>query len=123
MIAFAEEGRLAKWATLDQIALEGGHSPISFVSIDFFAEYHVKLMHVLVALVIDVVVYSILAWYISAVFPGAYGVAQPFYFCFTRSYWRGVGANPVEGVRSSGCIFSDSKFSYDLFSFIIVDCS
>ncbi|KAI6229042.1 ATP-binding cassette sub-family A member 1 [Aphelenchoides fujianensis] len=98
MLAFAEEGRLAKWATLDQIALE---------------EYHVKLLHVLVALMIDVVVYSILAWYVSAVFPGAYGVAQPFYFCFTRSYWRGVGANPVEGVRSSGCIFSDTSNDFE----------
>ncbi|KAI6203529.1 ATP-binding cassette sub-family A member 1 [Aphelenchoides besseyi] len=94
MIAFAEDGKMAKWATLDQIGLE---------------EYHVKFIHVLVALVIDVVIYSILAWYISAVFPGAYGVSQPFYFCFSRSYWRGIGSNPLEGLRSSGCIFSETS--------------
>jgi ABC-type multidrug transport system fused ATPase/permease subunit len=65
------------------------------------------MVHVLVALAIEVVIYSILAWYISAVFPGAYGVPLPFYFCFTLSYWRGANwSTKNERPRSSGCNFS-----------------
>lgn len=38
---------------------------------------------VLVMLVIDAVIYLLLALYIEAVFPGEFGVPQPWYFPFT----------------------------------------
>ncbi|VDK48852.1 unnamed protein product [Gongylonema pulchrum] len=55
----------------------------------YAAEYGITLSHVLSAFAIDTLIYAILAWYVSAVFPGAYGVPQPFYFFFTARYWLG----------------------------------
>ncbi|KAK2490464.1 hypothetical protein MC885_020850 [Smutsia gigantea] len=40
-------------------------------------------------LLLDSVLYGLVAWYVEAVFPGQLGVPQPWYFCFTPSYWRG----------------------------------
>ena len=31
--------------------------------------------------------YSIMIWYIEAVYPGKYGVSKPWYFPFLPSYW------------------------------------
>eukprot|EP01135_Chromosphaera_perkinsii_P003932 Nk52_evm33s262 gene=Nk52_evmTU33s262 len=42
---------------------------------------------------IDFALYTLLAWYISVVFPGAYGVPKPFYFFITPSYWCSTGAH------------------------------
>ncbi|XP_053185826.1 retinal-specific phospholipid-transporting ATPase ABCA4-like isoform X2 [Scomber japonicus] len=39
-------------------------------------------------MVIDAVLYGILAWYLDNVFPGQYGVGRPFYFPFQSSYWQ-----------------------------------
>nr|QST14977.1 ABCA3 protein [Diaphanosoma celebensis] len=44
---------------------------------------------VLVMLTIDAVIYLLLALYIEAVYPGEFGVPQPWYFPFTKSYWCG----------------------------------
>ncbi|CAD5206396.1 unnamed protein product [Bursaphelenchus okinawaensis] len=51
----------------------------------------IQYFHVLIALAVDTIMYSVAAWYISAVFPGDYGIAQPFYFFLTKRYWFGVG--------------------------------
>ena len=42
-------------------------------------------------LLIDAALYGLLAWYIEAVFPGQYGIARPWYFFVTKSYWFGGG--------------------------------
>ncbi len=34
--------------------------------------------------------------YIEAVWPGDFGIPQPFYFPFTRSYWCGPSASETE---------------------------
>ncbi|CAL2029810.1 unnamed protein product [Caenorhabditis brenneri] len=48
-------------------------------------------------LLVDTAVFLILAWYISAVAPGEYGVRQPLYFPFTLKYWApGLYKNRVE---------------------------
>ncbi|CAD5209141.1 unnamed protein product [Bursaphelenchus xylophilus] len=53
--------------------------------------------HILIALLVDTIVYSLAAWYISAVFPGDYGIPQPFYFFLTKRYWIGMnGSNNGE---------------------------
>jgi hypothetical protein len=32
--------------------------------------------------IVDIIVYSIITWYISSIMPGNYGVAKPWYFIF-----------------------------------------
>ncbi|XP_076053842.1 phospholipid-transporting ATPase ABCA3-like isoform X2 [Oratosquilla oratoria] len=48
------------------------------------------LAHVYGMLFLDTIIYSLLAWYIEAVFPGEYGVPLPWYFPFMKSYWLGT---------------------------------
>ncbi|ESN90020.1 hypothetical protein HELRODRAFT_194721 [Helobdella robusta] len=43
----------------------------------------------MIMLVADILLYSILTWYLDALFPGEFGVPQPFYFPFTYWYWCG----------------------------------
>ncbi|XP_072014244.1 LOW QUALITY PROTEIN: phospholipid-transporting ATPase ABCA3-like [Amphiura filiformis] len=38
----------------------------------------------------DTIIYFIITWYVEAVFPGSFGIAKPFYFPFTRTYWCGA---------------------------------
>jgi len=38
------------------------------------------LLHVIVMLLLDCVIYACIAWYVEAVFPGEYGIPRPFYF-------------------------------------------
>ncbi|XP_075755150.1 phospholipid-transporting ATPase ABCA3 [Pelodiscus sinensis] len=45
---------------------------------------------VLGMLLLDSVLYGLVAWYVEAVFPGEYGVPQPWYFFLTPSYWCGT---------------------------------
>lgn len=52
-------------------------------------------------LIFDIFFYLILGWYLDKVVPQSYGVAQPWYFCFSPSYWRG-GSSP-----SSSAVASD----------------
>ncbi|CAH1108169.1 unnamed protein product [Psylliodes chrysocephalus] len=47
------------------------------------------LGYVLIMLTIDSVLYLLIALYVEAVFPGEYGVPQPWYFIFTPSFWCG----------------------------------
>ncbi|XP_069561182.1 phospholipid-transporting ATPase ABCA1 [Brachyistius frenatus] len=49
-------------------------------------------------MLLDAAIYWLLTWYIENVFPGQYGIPQPWYFPFTKSYWCGTasvtGGNP-----------------------------
>ncbi|XP_019627958.1 PREDICTED: ATP-binding cassette sub-family A member 3-like [Branchiostoma belcheri] len=47
------------------------------------------MLHVFFMLILDSVLYCMVAWYVEAVFPGDYGVPQPWYFPVLRSYWCG----------------------------------
>ncbi|KAH0631842.1 hypothetical protein JD844_019699 [Phrynosoma platyrhinos] len=47
------------------------------------------LAHVLGMLLLDSVLYGLVAWYVEAVFPGEYGIPQPWYFFVMPSYWCG----------------------------------
>lgn len=38
------------------------------------------LLHVILMLLLDSVIYVCIAWYIEAVYPGEYGIPRPFYF-------------------------------------------
>uniref|UniRef100_A0A8C4X0D4 ATP-binding cassette, sub-family A (ABC1), member 3b n=1 Tax=Eptatretus burgeri TaxID=7764 RepID=A0A8C4X0D4_EPTBU len=45
--------------------------------------------HVLAMLLLDCVLYTLIAVYVEAVFPGQYGIPQPAYFFLLPSYWLG----------------------------------
>ncbi|KAM8882220.1 retinal-specific phospholipid-transporting ATPase ABCA4a isoform 2-T2 [Synchiropus picturatus] len=38
-------------------------------------------------MILDTVLYAVLAWYLDNVFPGQYGISRPFYFPFLPCYW------------------------------------
>ena len=44
------------------------------------------LLHVILMLLLDCVIYACIAWYVEAVYPGEYGVPRPFYFPLLVSY-------------------------------------
>lgn len=50
---------------------------------------------VMIMLLVDAVLYLLIALYVEAVFPGAYGVPKKWYFLFTTAFWW-------EQSRSSG---------------------
>ena len=50
---------------------------------------------VLMMFIVDIVVYSIIIWYIDKIAPGKYGVAEKWYFPFTLSYWFNNNNNRV----------------------------
>lgn len=45
---------------------------------------------VLLMLLADCFIYGIIMWYIEGVFPGEFGISQPWYFPFKKSYWCGA---------------------------------
>uniref|UniRef100_A0A8C9AW22 ATP binding cassette subfamily A member 3 n=1 Tax=Prolemur simus TaxID=1328070 RepID=A0A8C9AW22_PROSS len=45
---------------------------------------------VLGMLLLDSVLYGLATWYMEAVFPGQFGMPQPWYFCVLPSYWFGT---------------------------------
>ncbi|PVD22915.1 hypothetical protein C0Q70_16175 [Pomacea canaliculata] len=49
---------------------------------------------ILLMLLLDTLIFAVLAWYISNVHPGEYGVARPWYFPCQRSYWCGEETEP-----------------------------
>lgn len=57
---------------------------------------NLKLGHLMIMLAVDIILYLLIAIYVEAVFPGEYGVPQPWYFPFTYTYWCG---KPVESLR------------------------
>ncbi|CAH0545633.1 unnamed protein product [Brassicogethes aeneus] len=59
-------------------------------------------------LIVDSIIYLLIALYVESVFPGEFGVALPWYYPFTKSYWTG---NPVK-VHSS---YSDEVLDDTLF--------
>ncbi|KAG5261287.1 hypothetical protein AALO_G00302200 [Alosa alosa] len=48
----------------------------------------------------DALIYWVLTWYIENIYPGQYGIAKPFYFPFTRSYWFGSASTSELGTES-----------------------
>ncbi|MBN3289285.1 ABCA3 protein, partial [Polypterus senegalus] len=46
-----------------------------------------SLAQVMGMLLLDSVIYGLVAWYVEAVFPGEYGVPLPWYFFILPSYW------------------------------------
>uniref|UniRef100_A0A8C0RA63 ABC transporter domain-containing protein n=1 Tax=Canis lupus familiaris TaxID=9615 RepID=A0A8C0RA63_CANLF len=66
--------------------------------------------HVLVMLVLDSVLYGLVAWYVEAVLPGEYGIPKPWYFF--PSHWQGRSSSLTRSVLDVGDPdkASESKF-------------
>ena len=43
--------------------------------------------HIFLFLIVNCIIYGVLAWYLSEVSPGEYGVPRPYNFPFTKEYW------------------------------------
>jgi len=41
------------------------------------------MLHTIIMLSVDIVLYTIITWYVDALLPGDFGTPQPFYFPFT----------------------------------------
>ncbi|XP_041925671.1 phospholipid-transporting ATPase ABCA1 [Alosa sapidissima] len=50
-------------------------------------------------MLVDALIYWVLTWYIENIYPGQYGIAKPFYFPFTRSYWFGSASTSELGTE------------------------
>ncbi|KAL3869286.1 hypothetical protein ACJMK2_041989, partial [Sinanodonta woodiana] len=50
------------------------------------------MVHVILMMLCDTVIYGLLTWYIEAVFPGQYGIPRRWYFPIQRSYWCGTSS-------------------------------
>ncbi|XP_072041416.1 phospholipid-transporting ATPase ABCA3-like [Amphiura filiformis] len=61
----------------------------SNINVPFSVDDDLTFLHILLMFMVDIVFYSSVCWYVEAVFPGDYGVPQPWYFPFTQSYWCG----------------------------------
>lgn len=46
-----------------------------------------SMLQCMMLMLVDSLIYLILAWYIEAVFPGMYGIPRKWYFPFQKSYW------------------------------------
>ncbi|CAD5115360.1 DgyrCDS4339 [Dimorphilus gyrociliatus] len=55
-----------------------------------------SLLHTILMMILDSVICLIIMWYVEAVWPGDFGVPQPFYFPFQKSYWCGSLPTIVE---------------------------
>ncbi|XP_058465469.1 phospholipid-transporting ATPase ABCA3-like [Malaya genurostris] len=54
---------------------------------------------VLVMLLVDALIYLLIALYVEQVMPGEFGVAKPWNFLFKREYWRSAKVTEQESVR------------------------
>jgi len=65
----------------------------------------------LVMLVVDLVLYTFLAWYFDNVIPTEYGVRRPPYFLFLPSYWTGSARRraPAAGSATTAAVSDPNK--------------
>ena len=53
--------------------------------------------------ILDTVIYLVITWYVSNVFPGEYGIPQKWYFPLTKTYWCGNSFDQsVDGIDNRG---------------------
>ncbi|XP_019523093.1 PREDICTED: retinal-specific ATP-binding cassette transporter [Hipposideros armiger] len=71
---FEEQGLGLQWSNI-------GNSPMEGDEFSFLTAMKMMLL--------DAVLYGVLAWYLDQVFPGDYGTPLPWYFLLQESYWLG----------------------------------
>ena len=45
---------------------------------------------VLIMFMVDIILYSVIIWYVDKIAPGKYGVAEKWYFLFSPGYWLNI---------------------------------
>ncbi|XP_078615923.1 cholesterol transporter ABCA5-like isoform X2 [Branchiostoma floridae x Branchiostoma japonicum] len=60
------------------------------------------VLYPIIMLVVDTVLYLLLAFYLDNVIPGEYGQQQPWYFCLMPSFWASGEAGQGAGVSGEG---------------------
>ncbi|XP_043073525.1 retinal-specific phospholipid-transporting ATPase ABCA4 [Puntigrus tetrazona] len=78
---YEEQGLGLQWDNIRTSPLEGDEY-------SFFTSIRMMLL--------DAVVYAVLAWYLDNVFPGQYGIGRPFYFPLQPSYWLKLTPQPSQ---------------------------
>lgn len=71
------------------------HNMLTPVTVD--DQFH--LGYVLMMLVVDAILYLLVALYVEKIFPGDYGVPEKWYFPFTAQFWLGTAG--YEGISDS----------------------
>ncbi|XP_063224038.1 phospholipid-transporting ATPase ABCA3-like [Bacillus rossius redtenbacheri] len=95
VLMFEGSGRGLQWDSLWQPATQGDS---------------VVFGHVLIFLVVDAILYLLIALYVEAVYPGVYGVPKPWNFFLKKSFWFGGEAATVEPTGDNLWISSSSDF-------------
>ncbi|XP_022522358.2 retinal-specific phospholipid-transporting ATPase ABCA4a isoform X2 [Astyanax mexicanus] len=85
---YEEQGLGLQWDNIHTSPLEG----------DEFS-FHTSIIMML----LDTVLYAVLAWYLDSVFPGQYGIGRPFYFPIQPSYWLNL-TNPTKAVPEKSVV-------------------
>uniref|UniRef100_A0A8C8BP92 P-type phospholipid transporter n=1 Tax=Otus sunia TaxID=257818 RepID=A0A8C8BP92_9STRI len=86
---YEEQGLGLQWGNISTSPLEGDE--YSFL-------FSIKMM------LFDAFLYGILTWYLDNVFPGDYGLPQPWYFPVQESYWLGSRNPKAEETTPTGLI-------------------
>jgi hypothetical protein len=53
---------------------------------------HITLGAIFLMLIVDTILYLALTLYVEAIFPGEFGVPQPWNFPFSKEYWHNTPA-------------------------------
>ncbi|KAM5329747.1 phospholipid-transporting ATPase ABCA3-like [Glossophaga mutica] len=61
-------------------------------------------------LLVDAFLYGLVTWYVETVFPGQYGVSQPWYFFLMHSYWYGQPRIRRKKEEMKGCGGTQNKY-------------
>ncbi|KAK0426602.1 hypothetical protein QR680_009797 [Steinernema hermaphroditum] len=80
-----------------------GQATWDYVGDMYLEDYGIALTTVLYSFLVDSAIFLLLAWYISAVFPGVYGVSQPWYFFVTKRYWCSTAKSYSDDGSSGDC--------------------
>eukprot|EP00116_Pleurobrachia_bachei_P004852 sb/3465114/ len=91
---------ISKWETMKE-GLQFDNVGKQTSDLDLFTFGDVMLM-----IFVDIVVYSLLTWYIEAVFPGEYGIKQKPWFFVTRKYW--FGSTPKKMQKQNGTVITNN---------------
>jgi ABC-type multidrug transport system ATPase subunit len=88
---------IAKWELIEEgVQWNNFSNPPPVTNSGATPSDNFSLAHVMMMLLVDTVLYQVLAWYIEKVRPGTLGLPQPWYFPFLPSYWRGARGIPEE---------------------------
>ncbi|XP_033642721.1 ATP-binding cassette sub-family A member 2-like isoform X2 [Asterias rubens] len=88
---YEENGEGVQWNNIDR-------SPVEHDSFN--------LLQVIIMMLVDIVIYCLLAWYIEGVHPGSYGLPRPWYFPLQHSYWFGHRHGDQEHTCCFDCLIN-----------------